>query len=152
MSHSITLHIAGKQSNNISRIILHFSKMQWCMFCNILFFWCMVFFWHVKFYHIWHNSTFCICFIMQNCSHSIFLLRQNVIRKHKRGKEKIWKNRKFYFWSTTQCWSKLISALENLYLRLMEGVGAHLKRQRGPKILSLFSHEFTSPTIPEMDF
>lgn len=43
------------------------------------FVWCSALcFWHVKFYHIWHNSISCICFIMQKRKS---LSRSDVIRK-----------------------------------------------------------------------
>lgn len=46
-------------ASNCNNACLEQLPASFCVWCSAL---C---FWHVKFYHIWQNSTFCICFIMQ---------------------------------------------------------------------------------------
>lgn len=89
-------------------------------------------FWHVKFYHIWQHSIFCICFIMQkkegNPSEELSLSRSDVIRrKPKRSEsEKI-----------------LISTVKRRMLQ-EKLLFSTLEKFISERVLSVFSHEFTS--------
>lgn len=106
---------------------------------SLRFVWCSALcFWHVKFYHIWHNSIFCICFIMQKTRRirrRKSLSRSDVIRgRTERTENVLIQERKISFSSVA---AAVFSTLEKIISK------------RG---LSLFSHEFTSqhqhPPLP----
>lgn len=74
------------------------------------FVWCSALcFWHVKFYHIWHNSIFCICFIMQKKES---LSRSDVIRKRTKER-KCSEEENFHFQVKLLCFQHL----RNLFSR-----------------------------------
>lgn len=90
--------------------------------------WCSALcFWHVKFYHIWHNSTFCICFIMQKkrVYHGRMLLESEPRRENVPNRRRI-----FILFSSV---AAVFSTLEKFISK---------------RVLSVFSHEFTSQHRP----